>query len=236
MSNAGLQNSAFGARSSHLKLSVVIPVYNEESSVTELVERVKAVPVDKEIIAVDDHSSDNTLSVLNRISGIRVVSHPVNRGKGAAVRTGLSHASGDVVVIQDADLEYSPDDYPTMLKPFADPKVDAVYGSRFRGGGSFLLMSKLANYFLTFFTNALFSGRITDMETCYKLIRRPLFQRLGLSADRFEIEPEITAKLLRKHCRIAEVPIQYNARRAGKKIGPRDGVAACIALVRWYVS
>ena len=219
-----------------MKLSVVIPVYNEESSVTELVERVKAVPVDKEIITIDDHSSDNTLAVLNRISGIRVISHPVNRGKGAAVRTGLAQASGDVVVIQDADLEYSPDDYPAMLKPFADPKVDAVYGSRFRGGGSFLLMSKLANYFLTFMTNALFGGRITDMETCYKLIRRPLFQGLGLTADRFEIEPEITAKLLRRHCRIAEVPIQYNARRAGKKIGPRDGVAACIALVRWYVS
>jgi glycosyltransferase involved in cell wall biosynthesis len=219
-----------------LKLSVVIPVYNEESSVTELVERVKAVSVDKEIITVDDHSSDNTLAVLTRIPGILVISHPVNRGKGAAVRTGLSHASGDVVVIQDADLEYSPDDYPAMLKPFADPRVDAVYGSRFRGKGSFLLMSKLANYFLTFATNALFGGRITDMETCYKLIRRPLFQGLGLSADRFEIEPEITAKLLRRHCRIAEVPIQYNARRAGKKIGPRDGVSACIALVRWYVS
>ena len=219
-----------------MTLSVVIPVYNEETSVTELVERVKAVPIDKEIITVDDHSSDGTLSVLSRIEGIRVLSHPVNRGKGAAVRTGLAHASGDVVVIQDADLEYSPDDYPALLAPFADPGVDAVYGSRFRGGGNFLLMSKLANYFLTFLTNALFGGRITDMETCYKLIRRPLFQGLGLCADRFEIEPEITAKLLRRHCRIAEVPIQYNARSAGKKIGPRDGVAACIALARLYVS
>ena len=219
-----------------MTLSVVIPVYNEETSVTELVERVKAVPVEKEVIAVDDHSRDNTLAVLNRIPGIRVISHPVNRGKGAAVRTGLSYASGDVVVIQDADLEYSPDDYPVLLKPFADPRVDAVYGSRFRGGGNFLLLSKLANYFLTFMTNALFGGRITDMETCYKLIRRPLFQSLDLSADRFEIEPEMTAKLLRRHCRIVEVPIQYNARSAGKKIGPRDGVAACIALARWYVS
>ena len=219
-----------------MTLSVVIPVYNEGASVTELVERVKAVPVEKEIIAVDDHSSDNTLSVLKRIDGIQVLSHPVNRGKGAAVRTGLARASGDVVVIQDADLEYSPDDYPAMLGPFADPRVDAVYGSRFRGEGSFLLLSKLANYFLTFLTNALFGGRVTDMETCYKLIRRPLFQSLRLSADRFEIEPEITAKLLRRHCRIAEVPIQYNARRAGKKIGPRDGVAACIALAKWYVS
>ncbi|HTW90908.1 MAG TPA: glycosyltransferase family 2 protein [bacterium] len=220
-----------------MKLSVVIPVYNEEGSVTELVERVKAVPVDKEIITVDDHSRDSTLAVLNRIAGIRVISHPVNRGKGAAVRTGLAHATGDIVVIQDADLEYSPDDYPAMLRPFEDPKVDAVYGSRFRGGGnSFLFHSKMANYFLTFFTNALFGGRITDMETCYKLIRRQLFQNLDLLANRFEIEPEITAKLLRRHCRIVEVPIQYNARRAGKKIGPRDGVKACAALARWYVS
>jgi len=126
----------------------------------------------------------------------------------------------DVVVIQDADLEYDPDDYPALLKPFEDPRVDAVYGSRFRGGGSFLLMSKMANYFLTFLTNALFGGRITDMETCYKLVRRPLFQGLDLTADRFEIEPEITAKLLRRHCRIAEVPIRYNARRAGKRSDP----------------
>ncbi len=215
----------------------MIPVYNEESSVTELVERVKAVPVEKEIITVDDHSSDDTLAVLNRISGIRVFSHPVNRGKGAAVRTALAQATGDVAVIQDADLEYSPDDYPAMLAPFDDPRVDAVYGSRFRGGGNtFLFHSKLANYFLTFFTNALFGGRITDMETCYKLIRRQLFQNLNLAANRFEIEPEITAKLLRRHCRIVEVPIQYNARRAGKKIGPRDGVKACSALAKWYVS
>jgi glycosyltransferase involved in cell wall biosynthesis len=218
-----------------MTLSVVIPVYNEEASVARLVERVKAVPVNKEIITVDDQSSDGTLAVLNRIPGIRVFSHAVNRGKGAAVRTGLAQAAGDVVVIQDADLEYDPDDYPALLRPFDDPKVDAVYGSRFRGGGSFLLMSKLANYFLTFLTNALFGGRMTDMETCYKLIRRPLFQSLDLTADRFEIEPEITAKLLRRRCRIVEVPIRYNARRVGKKIGPRDGVTACIALARWYV-
>jgi len=219
-----------------MTLSVVIPVYNEETSVARLVERVKAVPVTKEIITVDDHSGDGTLAVLNRIPGIRVISHPVNRGKGAAVRTGLAQAAGDVVVIQDADLEYDPDDYPALLRPFDDPMVDAVYGSRFRGGGSFLLMSKLANYFLTFLTNALFGGRVTDMETCYKLIRRPLFQSLDLTANRFEIEPEITAKLLRRHCRIAEVPIRYNARRAGKKIGPRDGITACITLAKWYVS
>jgi len=214
----------------------VIPVYNEESSVAKLIERVKAVPVNKEIITVDDHSRDGTLAVLNAIPGIRVTSHPVNRGKGAAVRTGLAQATGDVVVIQDADLEYDPDDYPALLEPFADPKVDAVFGSRFRGGGNFLFMSRLANYLLTFLTNALFGGRVTDMETCYKLIRRPLFQSLDLRADRFEIEPEITAKLLRRRCRVVEAPIRYNARRIGKKIGPRDGVTACIELARWYVS
>jgi glycosyltransferase involved in cell wall biosynthesis len=220
---------------SRVTLSVVIPVYNEEASVAHLIERVKAVPVSKEIITVDDHSKDGTLAVLKGIAGIRVLTHPVNRGKGAAVRTGLAGATGDVIVIQDADLEYDPDDYPALLAPFADPRVDAVYGSRFRGRGNFLFLSKLANYFLTFLTNALFGGRITDMETCYKLIRRSLFQSLDLEANRFEIEPEITAKLMRRRARIAEVPIRYDARTVGKKIGPKDGVMACYALARWYV-
>jgi glycosyltransferase involved in cell wall biosynthesis len=220
---------------SGVKLSVLVPVYNEEKSVEQLIARVKAVPVEKEIIAVDDHSRDKTLEVLRRIPGIRVFTHEVNRGKGAGIRTALAHATGDVVVIQDADLEYDPDDYPTLLAPFADPAVDVVYGSRFRGKGSFLLMSKLANYFLTFWTNILFGGRITDMETCYKVIRRPLFQSLGLTANRFEIEPEITAKLMRKRARIVERPIRYHARTEGKKIGPKDGVMACWFLLKWYV-
>jgi glycosyltransferase involved in cell wall biosynthesis len=218
-----------------MKLTVVVPVYNEEDSVAELVERVRSVPIDKEIIAVDDHSRDGTLAVLNGLPGIRVVAHPVNRGKGAAVRTGLALATGDVVVIQDADLEYDPQDYPALLKAFEDPRVDAVYGSRFRGGGSFLFRSKMANYFLTFLTNALFGGKVTDMETCYKVVRRPLFQGLDLVANRFEIEPEITAKLLRKRCRIVEVPISDRARTVGKKIGPMDGLKACFALAKWYV-
>jgi len=219
-----------------VKLSVIIPVYNEERSVAGLIERVKAVPVAKEIIAVDDCSSDRTLEVLRGVPGIRVFTHPENRGKGAGIRTGLRHTKGDIVLIQDADLEYDPDEYPRLLAPFADPAVDAVYGSRFRNpDNTWLLHSKLANCFLTFTTNALFGGRVTDMETCYKAIRRPLFQDLDLTADRFEIEPEITAKLLRRRARIVEVPISYRARTEGKKIGPKDGVMACYFLAKWYL-
>ncbi|MEO0081213.1 MAG: glycosyltransferase family 2 protein [candidate division WOR-3 bacterium] len=219
-----------------MKLSVVMPVYNEEASVADVIEQVKRVPVEKEIIAVDDHSLDRTLEVLRSIPGISVVTHATNQGKGAAIRTGLRAASGDVVIIQDADLEYDPNDYPRLLAPFADQDVDAVYGSRFRGRSKFLFLSRLANYFLTFLTDLLFGGRITDMETCYKAIRRPLFLRLNLTARRFEVEPEITAKLLRLGARIVEVPIAYRARRVGKKIGPRDGIMACRALLKWYFS
>ena len=218
-----------------MKLTVLIPVYNEESSVAELIDHVRAVPIDKEVIVVDDNSSDNTLEVVRSIPGLRVFTHQTNRGKGAGIRTGLAHSSGDVVVIQDADLEYDPAEYPRLLAPFADPRVDAVYGSRFRGNGSFLLHSRIANYFLTFMTNAAFGGRLTDMETCYKAIRRPLFQDLDLTANRFEIEPEITTKLLRRRARIVEVPISYRARTEGKKIGPRDGLMACWCLAKWYV-
>jgi glycosyltransferase involved in cell wall biosynthesis len=218
-----------------MKLSVLIPVYNEEQSVARLVDVVKAVPVDKEIIVVNDHSHDRTAEILKGITGIRTFQHPVNRGKGAAIRTALAHAQGDVCIIQDADLEYDPNEYPSLLEPFDDPRVDAVYGSRFRGDSSFLFLSRLANYFLTFLTNSLFGGRVTDMETCYKAIRRELFQSLGLTADRFEIEPEITAKLLRRRCRIVEKPIRYRARTKGKKIGAKDGVMACWFLAKWYV-
>jgi len=219
-----------------MKLSVLIPVYNEAASVVQAIERVKAVPVDKEIIVVDDGSTDRTGEVLRTIPGVVVISHPVNQGKGAAIRTALAHATGDIAVIQDADLEYDPNDYPALIAPFADPTVDAVYGSRFRGHGTFLLSSRLANRFLTFLTNLLFGGRITDMETGYKLLRRSLFQRLALRAQRFEVEPEITAKLLRSRARIVEVPITYRGRRAGKKIGPKDGLWACYYLFKWYVS
>ncbi|MFO7638753.1 MAG: glycosyltransferase family 2 protein [bacterium] len=221
-----------------VKLSVIIPVYNEAGSVAELVARVRAVPVEKELIIVNDHSTDGTGEVLARLPGVRVFDHDTNRGKGAAIRTGLARAIGEVVVIQDADLEYDPGDYPRLLAPFADPAVQAVYGSRFRRDGPpnrFLPLSLLANRFLTLLTNALFGGRVSDMETCYKVIRRPLFQSLDLTADRFEIEPEITAKLMRRRVRIREVPVRYRARTEGKKIGPKDGIMACYYLLKWYV-
>lgn len=218
-----------------MKLSVLTPVYNEQDSVAELLERVKAVPVEKEIIVIDDHSADRTLEVLARMPGIKVLSHPTNLGKGAGIRTGLAAATGDVVIIQDADLEYDPAEYPRLLAPFRDSRVDAVYGSRFRGRGEFLFLSRVANYVLTFLTDVLFGGRITDMETCYKAVRRDLLRKLALTANRFEIEPEITAKLLRLRARIVEVPITYRARRTGKKIGPRDGLIACFSLAKWYL-
>jgi len=217
-------------------LSVLIPVYNEERSIAAVVERVLAVPVAKEIIAVDDCSTDRTREVLGRIPGITVLHHATNQGKGAAVRTALRQATGEIVLIQDADLEYDPADYPRLLAPFTDARVDAVFGSRFRGRGRFLLHSRLANIALTFLTDVMFGGRITDMETGYKAIRRDVLARLDLQANRFDIEPEITGKLLRRRRSIVEVPISYAARREGKKIGPRDAVAAVRQLLQLYVA
>lgn len=217
-----------------MKLSVIIPVYNEAAGVEKIINVVKSVPVDKEIIVVDDFSTDGTRDKLKLINGIRLIFHPKNMGKGAAIRTGTKEATGDIVVIQDADLEYDPWDYIRLIKPFEDMKVGAVYGSRFKGKGDFLFLSKLANRFLTFFTNIMF-GHVSDMETCYKLVRRDIFLGLNLTANRFEIEPEITAKLLRKKVRIADVPIKYKARKIGKKIGVKDGIAACYYLLKWYL-
>jgi len=216
-----------------MKLSVIIPVYNEVNGVDKIIKTVREVHVDKEIIVVDDFSTDGTRDKLKVIDGIKLLFHQKNMGKGAAIRTGTKEAIGDVVVIQDADLEYDPWDYINLIKPFEDEQIGAVYGSRFKGKGEFLFLSKLANRFLTFFTNIMF-GKISDMETCYKLVRRKVFLDLNLTANRFEIEPEITAKLLRKKIRITEVPIKYRARKIGKKIGVKDGLAACYYLLKWY--
>jgi len=218
-----------------MKVSVIVPVFNERDTVEHLIEVVEAVPVEKEIIVVDDFSTDGTREKLAALTGVKVLHHDVNRGKGAAIRTGIAAATGDVIIIQDADLEYDPNEYPKLLAPFADPQVQAVFGSRFKGGGEFLFLSRMANLFLTFMTRVLFGGNISDMETCYKVVRRELMLSLNLVSNRFEIEPEITTKLLKRKVKLVEVPITYRARRAheGKKIGVRDGIKAIGELLRW---
>lgn len=215
--------------------SVIIPVYNERNTIERLVEVVKSVPVAKEIIIVDDFSTDGTREILSGIKDVRVLYHDVNRGKGAAIRTGIAAATGDVVIIQDADLEYNPLEYPKLLAPFADASVDAVFGSRFKGGGKFLFLSRVANVVLTGLTRLLFGGQVSDMETCYKVVRRELLLSLNLVSNRFEIEPEITTKLLKRGVRIVEVPISYQARASheGKKIGVKDGLQAIWQLFYW---
>jgi glycosyltransferase involved in cell wall biosynthesis len=221
-----------------MKLSVIIPVYNEESTVLEVIRQVRACGVpDLEILVVNDGSSDATRARLESLPpapDLVIVHHPVNQGKGAAIRTAQKRLTGDVVVIQDADLEYCPDEFPRLLQPIEENRADAVYGSRYSGRD--LLVDSfwhyLANKLLTTFSNMLSNIHITDMETCYKMMRAELFKGMELECNRFGFEPEITAKLARRRCRIYEIPIAYAARRLdeGKKIGWRDGVAAL-----WYI-
>lgn len=227
-----------------MKLSVVMPVYNEAGTVREVVGRVLAEAHEKEIIIVDDGSTDGSRDVLAEIASehngvVRLVLHEVNRGKGAAIRTGIGHVQGDIVLIQDADLEYSPDDYGALVAPLLEGRTDVVYGSRFLNrDAEFLPASRAANRFLTLLTNVLYGARLTDMETCYKVIRTPLAKSLPLRSEAFEIEPEITAKLLKRGAKIVEVPVQYKARGfvQGKKIGWRDGLQAVWTLLRYRFS
>lgn len=214
-------------------LSVIVPVYNERDHIAAVVDAIKEVPLDKEIILVDDCSRDGTREVLDRLRDVRVIRHDRNQGKGAAIRTGLACCRGDVVIVQDADLEYSPRDYERLVAPIRQGRTRVVYGSRMLGKGLFLKRSYYANRLLTMLTNLLYHGRITDMETCYKVLDRTLLQSLALVSSRFEIEPEITCKILRRGERIVELPITYRGRRAGKKIGPRDGIQAVWNLLKW---
>ncbi|UCC12536.1 MAG: glycosyltransferase family 2 protein [candidate division WOR-3 bacterium] len=216
-------------------VSVIVPVFNEVENIAQVIRAVQAVPVDKEIIVVDDGSTDGTRDVLTSISGITTIFHRKNEGKGSAIRSGLKIATGEVIIIQDADLEYSPAQYPCLLEPIHLHKTRVVYGSRILGKGEFLVLSYLANRFLTLLTNLLYSARITDMETCYKAVDARLFKELGLVSSRFEIEPEITCKILRRNESIYEVPISYHGRRKGKKIGPVDGLQAIWNLVKWKI-
>lgn len=217
-----------------LVLSVVVPVFNEAATVADAVARVRALEIPLEIICIDDASTDGSRGILEDLLAEGqidlLLSHEENRGKGAALRTGFAHATGDVVVIQDADLEYDPQDLPTLLEPIADGRADAVFGSRFLGGPHRVLYfwHRLGNGLLTLVSNMLTDLNLTDMETCYKMIRRDLLQSLPLRTDRFGIEPELTARLAQAGARIYEVPISYSGRTyaEGKKIGWKDGVAA----------
>ena len=221
-----------------VRVSIVIPAYNERNTAERLLRRVASVPVRKEVIVVDDGSQDGTRELLTRLEeqGLidRLCFHEVNKGKGAALRTGFQHATGDVVVVQDADLEYDPAQIPDLLGPIIEGKADAVYGSRFLGGPHRVLFfwHMMGNKFLTLLSNMFTDLNLTDMETCYKLVRRELLHTLPLTADRFGIEPELTARLAQARARIYEMPIAYDGRSyaEGKKIGWKDGVSAI-----WYI-
>jgi glycosyltransferase involved in cell wall biosynthesis len=227
-----------------MRLSVVIPAYNEQDTILEVVERVRAVPLEIEIIVVDDASTDATaarLAALPPAPDLRLIRHPVNLGKGAALKTGFAAATGDVVIVQDADLEYDPTDYARLLKPIQDGKADVVYGSRFVGGESHRVLyfwHYLGNRALTLMSNAFTNLNLTDMETCYKVFRREIVQAITIEEARFGFEPEITAKLAASRCRIYEVGISYSGRTyaEGKKIGWKDGVLAIWCIIKYRPS
>jgi len=219
-----------------LKLSVIVPAYNEAGTIEESIARVKRINLDTEIIAVDDASTDGTREILQRIPGIILILHERNMGKGMAIRTALERVTGDVVIIHDADLEYDPEDFYAMIGPIERGEADVVYGSRFlKDRPNMRLPNLIANKLLAFTANLLFRARITDEATCYKAFRADLLKGLDLTCRRFEFCPEVTAKLLRKGVLIAEVPVRYTARTAdlGKKIGWWDGVVAFWTLIKF---
>ena len=238
------------------KLSIVIPVYNEIDTIHEILRQVSAVEtgLEKEIILIDDCSTDGTREILEKISrnedeildsmpvkdpqSIRVVFHEQNCGKGGALRTGFKNVTGDIVIVQDADLEYDPQEYTRLIKPILDGEADVVYGSRFLGRKipeGILFSSFVANKILTFTSNLLNGLKITDMETCYKMLKTPILKEIDLTSDRFGIEPEITAKLAKKNVRLVELPISYFGRdhATGKKINWKDGLAAIYHIIRF---
>lgn len=235
------------------RLSVVIPVYNEQKTLLDLIKRVRAVPIPKELVLVDDCSSDGTRDLLKKLTdgelpegvsddlnSVSVFYHEVNRGKGAAVRTGFAKATGDIVIIQDADLEYDPSEYPRLLQPLVENRADVVYGSRFLGDQPHRVLyfwHYLGNKFLTLMSNAFTNLNLTDMETCYKLFRKDELDKIlpTLKQERFGIEPELTAKIARQRLRIFEMSISYHGRTyaEGKHIGVRDGFKALWCIVRY---
>ncbi|MFQ5721258.1 MAG: glycosyltransferase family 2 protein [Candidatus Aminicenantales bacterium] len=224
-----------------MKLSVIIPVFNEKKTIKEVINRVQNVEVglEKEIIVVDDGSQDGTREILESLSQphFKVLFHARNRGKGAALQTGLAQAEGDIIIIQDADLEYDPQDYPKLLQPILEGRADVVYGSRFLGSPhrAHFFWHYFGNKFLTTLSNMLSNLNLTDMETCYKVIKKEVLDKISLKSKRFGIEPEITIKLAKLKCRIYEVPISYWGRNyaEGKKIGWKDALAAIFHIFRY---
>ena len=225
-----------------MKVSIVIPCYNEKNTIEKVVEAVRSAPIEnKEIIIVDDCSGDGTRAVLKeKISQMvdRIIYHPVNRGKGAALRTGFAAATGDIILVQDADLEYSPEDYPLLLEPIMSGKADAVFGSRFMGGRPHRVLffwHMVGNRFLTLLSNIFTNLNLTDLETGYKAFKAPVIKSIQIEEDRFAVEPEIVAKLARSGCRIYEVGISYSGRTyaEGKKVSWKDGVRAIYAILKY---
>ena len=221
------------------KITILIPVFNEKNSLLELLKKVEELDfnLEKEIILIDDFSTDGTKELYENISH-KVLYHECNQGKGAALRTGIKEASGDIIIIQDADLEYNPSDYLPLVELIKNNEADVVYGSRFadqRNNGNFLLLSFIANKTLTLLTNILFGAKLTDMETCYKAFRKEFIKNINIKSNRFDFEPEITAKVLKQKVRFKELPISYNARtnEEGKKIGWKDGVQAIFTLIKF---
>jgi glycosyltransferase involved in cell wall biosynthesis len=230
-------------------LSVAIPIYNEEATLLQILQRVRAVPILKEVILVDDGSSDRTREILRdevegRFPDVQVVYHEKNLGKGAAIRTAIAAATGDYIIVQDADLEYDPREYPTLLEPLLDGRADVVFGSRFLGGGPHrvcFFWHRVANAMLTTYSNMCTNLNLTDMEVCYKVFKREVIQSITLRCNRFDFEPEVTAKVARwrgvdgHRCRIYEVSVSYSGRdyAEGKKIGLKDAFAAAWAITKY---